>query len=220
MTCMPSIVDRREEVVVCDRWKRRFRSSGGEWDRLRLAPAMRIYPLKASSGAKIWSDATGDGVYSSLAVANGVVYVGSYNHLVYALDASAGSSLWVYTTGDHDLLITSRIQWLPLHRIRGQRRSLRLRALGRCLYLPERSGTAGCASEMNRVHRGRPQSPTGSPSEVFEQPQTGGPPLRVSGFSVPGYAPLNSEEPLSVGAVTLPPGRMATTVRARTRGPD
>jgi eukaryotic-like serine/threonine-protein kinase len=33
------------------------------------------------------------------AVANGVVYVGSYDNNVYALDASTGAKLWSYTTG-------------------------------------------------------------------------------------------------------------------------
>jgi outer membrane protein assembly factor BamB len=39
-------------------------------------------------------------VISSPAVANGVVYVGSYDNNVYALDASTGAKLWSYTTGN------------------------------------------------------------------------------------------------------------------------
>src|SRR6516162_10209355 len=39
-------------------------------------------------------------VGSSPAVANGVVYVGSWDHNVYALNASTGAKLWKYTTGD------------------------------------------------------------------------------------------------------------------------
>jgi outer membrane protein assembly factor BamB len=38
-------------------------------------------------------------VYSSPAVANGVVYVGSYDKNVYALNAKTGAKLWSYTTG-------------------------------------------------------------------------------------------------------------------------
>ena len=38
-------------------------------------------------------------VRSSPAVANGVVYVGSYDGNVYALNASTGAELWSYTTG-------------------------------------------------------------------------------------------------------------------------
>ena len=47
-----------------------------------------------------WSYATGGEVYSSPAVANGVVYVGSYDHNVYALKASTGAKLWSYRTRD------------------------------------------------------------------------------------------------------------------------
>jgi len=38
-------------------------------------------------------------VWSSPAVANGTVYVGSGDHRVYALDATTGALLWSYTTG-------------------------------------------------------------------------------------------------------------------------
>ena len=46
-----------------------------------------VYALKASTGALLWSYATGNGVYSSPAVANGVVYIGSDDGNVYALNA-------------------------------------------------------------------------------------------------------------------------------------
>jgi len=38
-------------------------------------------------------------VYSSPALANGVVYVGSGDDNVYALNADTGAKLWSYTTG-------------------------------------------------------------------------------------------------------------------------
>jgi outer membrane protein assembly factor BamB len=38
-------------------------------------------------------------VYSSPAVANGVVYIGSDDNNVYALSASTGVKLWSYATG-------------------------------------------------------------------------------------------------------------------------
>jgi outer membrane protein assembly factor BamB len=59
----------------------------------------KIYAPKASTGAQLWSHATGAAVESSPAVANGVVYVGSLDHKVYALEASTGAALWSYTTG-------------------------------------------------------------------------------------------------------------------------
>jgi len=46
-----------------------------------------------------WSYATGAAVYSSPAVANGVVYVGSTDGNFYALDASTGAELWSFTVG-------------------------------------------------------------------------------------------------------------------------
>jgi outer membrane protein assembly factor BamB len=52
-----------------------------------------VYALKASTGAKLWSFATGGVVESSPAVANGVVYVGSEDGNVYALKASTGANV-------------------------------------------------------------------------------------------------------------------------------
>jgi len=46
-----------------------------------------------------WSFTTGDRVYSSPAVVDGVVYVGSDDNRVYALDAVNGEEVWNYTTG-------------------------------------------------------------------------------------------------------------------------
>ena len=47
----------------------------------------------------LWSYETGGGVYSSPAVAGGVVYVGSADSHVYALDGSTGELIWSYETG-------------------------------------------------------------------------------------------------------------------------
>jgi hypothetical protein len=46
-----------------------------------------------------WNYTTGGYVFSSPAVANGVVYVGSLDHNVYALNASTGAKVWTYTSG-------------------------------------------------------------------------------------------------------------------------
>jgi hypothetical protein len=58
-----------------------------------------VYALNASTGALLWSFATGSYVESSPAVANGVVYIGSFDGNVYALNASTGAKLWSYSTG-------------------------------------------------------------------------------------------------------------------------
>ena len=47
----------------------------------------------------VWSYPSGNYVYSSPAVANGVVYVGSYDNNLYALNATTGAELWQFTTG-------------------------------------------------------------------------------------------------------------------------
>jgi outer membrane protein assembly factor BamB len=48
-----------------------------------------------------WSYTTGHGIFPSPAVANGVVYVGSFDDNVYALDARSGAKLWSYLTGNY-----------------------------------------------------------------------------------------------------------------------
>jgi parallel beta-helix repeat protein len=48
----------------------------------------------------LWSYSTSGWVYSSPAVVNGRVYVGSYDNKVYCLNASTGARLWNYTTGN------------------------------------------------------------------------------------------------------------------------
>jgi glucose dehydrogenase len=47
-----------------------------------------------------WSYTTRGYVYSSPAVANGVVYIGSADHKLYALDAVTGTPKWSSTTGN------------------------------------------------------------------------------------------------------------------------
>ncbi len=61
-----------------------------------------IYALNARTGAKLWSSAIGSDDYSSPAVVDGVVYVGSGypNNSLYALDARTGAKLWSYATGN------------------------------------------------------------------------------------------------------------------------
>jgi outer membrane protein assembly factor BamB len=55
-----------------------------------------VYALNAATGTRLWSYTTGGPVLSSPAVANGIVYVGSYDGKVYALN---GSRLWASTVG-------------------------------------------------------------------------------------------------------------------------
>jgi outer membrane protein assembly factor BamB len=48
-----------------------------------------------------WKFTTGGVVWSSPAVVNGVVYVGSLDNNTYALNATTGAQLWNYTTGNN-----------------------------------------------------------------------------------------------------------------------
>jgi hypothetical protein len=57
--------------------------------------------LNAATGAFIWSYTTDGPVTSSPAVADGKVYVGSYDGKVYCLNADTGAFIWNYTTGSN-----------------------------------------------------------------------------------------------------------------------
>ena len=55
--------------------------------------------LVPSNGQLKWNYTTDDGVVSSPAIVNGVVYVGSFDNNLYALYANNGTKLWNYPTG-------------------------------------------------------------------------------------------------------------------------
>ena len=59
-----------------------------------------IYCFDGSTGAKVWSFATGGSADSSPAVIDERVYVGSEDGYVYCLDASTGTQVWKYPVGD------------------------------------------------------------------------------------------------------------------------
>ena len=61
-----------------------------------------VYALSTHTGGLLWSYTTGNLVQPSPAVANGVVYVGSWyypGNNLFALDATTGAELWTYSTG-------------------------------------------------------------------------------------------------------------------------
>jgi outer membrane protein assembly factor BamB len=55
-----------------------------------------LYALNAVTGKKEWANFTAGSVFSSPAVANGVVYAGGN---IFALNAITGAEEWAYTTG-------------------------------------------------------------------------------------------------------------------------
>jgi outer membrane protein assembly factor BamB len=58
-----------------------------------------VATLNLTTGAVVWTYATGSAVTAPAIVAGGVVYVGSDDHGVYALKLSSGALLWKFTTG-------------------------------------------------------------------------------------------------------------------------
>ena len=78
------------------RWSEFHRSNMMRWD-----PYENVLNVKTVRNLhRKWSFATANLVFSSLAVANGVVYVGSLDNNVYALNAKSGAKLWSYATGN------------------------------------------------------------------------------------------------------------------------
>jgi serine/threonine-protein kinase len=55
--------------------------------------------LDAATGVHIWNYTTGGDMWSSPAVADGKVYIGSFDKKVYCLDATTGALIWNYITG-------------------------------------------------------------------------------------------------------------------------
>jgi outer membrane protein assembly factor BamB len=53
-----------------------------------------VYALDADTGETVWSHTMADYATSSPAIANGVLYTGSYDHQIYAFDARTGEKLW------------------------------------------------------------------------------------------------------------------------------
>jgi outer membrane protein assembly factor BamB len=64
-----------------------------------------LYAFNATTGAQLWTAATGGSITSSPVIANGVVYVGcstlsgTCTHNLFAFNATSGSQLWTGATG-------------------------------------------------------------------------------------------------------------------------
>jgi outer membrane protein assembly factor BamB len=72
-----------------------------DWTMFRHDPANTGWSTSTApdSSKLLWSYKTGKVVPSSPAVANGRVYVGSFDNKTYCLDAVTGAHIWNYTTG-------------------------------------------------------------------------------------------------------------------------
>ncbi|TKA11826.1 serine/threonine protein kinase [Actinacidiphila oryziradicis] len=67
-------------------------------DRLRALTTAQPAHHSEVQPPQPWCFLTGDKVCSSPAVADGTVYIGSWDHKVYALDAATGTQKWAHTT--------------------------------------------------------------------------------------------------------------------------
>jgi len=78
-----------------------------DWAQFRYGPRHSGYnpfenvlsPANVSGLGQTWTATTGSYIESSPAVANGVVYVGSWDNKLYAFNAGSGATLWTATTG-------------------------------------------------------------------------------------------------------------------------
>ena len=59
-----------------------------------------LYALNANTGKMLWSDGNSIGGWNSAAVANGKVYIGSFDNNLRAINAKTGAVLWSYAVPD------------------------------------------------------------------------------------------------------------------------
>jgi uncharacterized repeat protein (TIGR01451 family) len=59
-----------------------------------------LYALNGSTGKMLWSDGNSIGGWNSAAMANGVVFIGSFDNNLRAIDARSGRVLWSYAVAD------------------------------------------------------------------------------------------------------------------------
>jgi eukaryotic-like serine/threonine-protein kinase len=74
------------------------RASACQWGTVLRIGDHNVYAVDDRTGTLLWSFTADYQIYTSPAVVNGVVYVGTDSQSVYALDANTGAQLWKYTT--------------------------------------------------------------------------------------------------------------------------
>lgn len=58
--------------------------------------------VNATMGALNWKFKTGDVVHASPAIADGILFIGSWDSYFYALDAATGQQRWRFKTGEDE----------------------------------------------------------------------------------------------------------------------
>jgi outer membrane protein assembly factor BamB len=102
--CLVSVAwgQQQEACKAYTPWQEFHRYNMERWN-----PCEHVLNVHNVGGLQLkWSYNAG-AVYSSPAVANRVVYVGSMDGDVYALDASTGALLWTYSTGSQSEVTSS-----------------------------------------------------------------------------------------------------------------
>lgn len=95
-------IRRRTVIIAVAGWLAACwrRPSGSRIPQPRPARPLRYHRAVAATGSINWARPTGGPIYfSSPAVANGILYIGSTDGKAYALDAATGGILWTYATG-------------------------------------------------------------------------------------------------------------------------
>ena len=169
---MPAvIVSVRGQTLQTDRlpdWTQFHRNNMQRWNPYETVLGV----INAGTLALKWSYVTGnpnpgnnEGRWSSPAVVNGVMYIGSDDDRVYALNAATGVKLWSYTTGGIILFLTGSSGWSSLcsflrrlfvcsqRQHRGQAVELLLGTDRRCSVLAY-SGERGSLFQLVRRQRG------------------------------------------------------------------
>ena len=84
-------------------------------ERVYAGSEVGLHALDRITGQEVWRFANGNAVWSSPAVVDGVVYVGSWDGHVYALDAASGTEVWSFATGgevDSSTAVVDRVVYV------------------------------------------------------------------------------------------------------------
>src|SRR5262249_23549677 len=75
--------------------------AGADWPLFRGNPLQTCVPASPSPDKRdvLWQLKAGDAIEAPAAIANGVVYVGSFDEHLYAIDLATGQQKWKYKAG-------------------------------------------------------------------------------------------------------------------------
>jgi outer membrane protein assembly factor BamB len=95
--CFMSVAWGEQPAGTCsNNWTEFHRPNMQRWN-----PCEKMLNVNNVGSLSLKWSSTIRAVYSSPAVVNGVVYVGSFDNNVYALNAKTGAKLWTYATSNY-----------------------------------------------------------------------------------------------------------------------